>query len=141
MSYYPNMFKPPESGTDSYLLKINNLGDVVIEALAKDAPVVASSRGMTILGNVGDPRILFDNLELMLTHLKDSEGNSPSVIYPHELWVFGVNSVEQLVGRLNAKGSSKAKQIWRATPIRLLPNGVRWDMEAEVYKTTEGDAV
>jgi len=133
MSYYKGLFKPPKQGANCFLWKINHFGEVVVEVLPDDAHgVVSSTRGMCVLGSVSSWEFL-NSLNGMLAEA----GEPGRYVRPFELYAFGVHSTEELLDRLNAKGSNKAKTLWQAIPCELRYPGIEWDSDANRWYATE----
>lgn len=135
MSFYEKMFVTPEGAVKCYLWKINNNGEIVVENIPEDAPIVSSSRGMAVMGKLVDGYDFMENMNECLSAVKGCSLRMAQI--PH-ISVYGVKNPSELVERLNSKGTNKAKTVWRAMPSELQDKiGISWDGKKGVYFLTK----
>lgn len=131
MSVYM-LFTAPKEGVASYLWKINKWGEIVVEALEANASgIVSSGREMAVMGNTRESYSLVANLNLALSKIHNGQLTVTSRVH---LYHYGVSDIDELVVRLNAKGSNQAKILMRSLPPELRCNGVSWNSQTNKYE-------
>ena len=130
MSFYNAIFEAPKTGVKCFLWKINEFGEVVIEYLNPQAAgIVDSGRDMCVVGKAGE----YEFSEMLNIALKKAGSGHLRVVEVPELWTYGVCSIEELLKKLNTKGSNHAKVLWRALQEELQYPGIVWDEQSKAY--------
>lgn len=116
MSCFPDLFKATKE-TQRFLWTVNTHGEITIERFKDEKR--------------GAMATLDDLSELNFALSKTDSGFR--LARKLSLWEFGVKSVAELVAKLNAKGSTKAKRVWNVCPWELRPSGIDRDHDVNLY--------
>ena len=131
MSYYKSMMSADRTEGDAFLWKINRFGQVTCEMLDREAPdIVSSNRDIMLMGSMVNGG-LQSNLDSMIKATTDGKYRVSRVM---DLWAFNVNTLEELVTRLNSDGLNIARRLWSFSPEKLHPAGIAWDSESDKFR-------
>ena len=137
MAYHIGLMTLEKEGKGAcFLWKINSFGEVTTEWVDSEAPGIASSsRGVMCMGSLDNHRLI-PTLDAMISNATDGKYHVVPVLRPH---AFNVDSLEQLVERLNSKGNNIATRLWSHMPFELRPAGIAWNSSISKYEIVKDE--